>query len=161
MIAALFTPRAFVIGAVAKIALTLVVLLSGCSTSALRAHASTARLTRPAIDGVAAGLEEACSVDRAEELGRAGDVEGFAVFRERCARGAATHETLRQAWITYLDSVLAAASGGDVDIGDVLSWGVRLAATYRALAALLSELGVERPPPPLPAQLDRLARGAQ
>lgn len=156
MIASLFTPRAFVIGALAKIALSLVVLLSGCSTSALRAHASTARLTRPAIDGVAAGLEEACSVERAEELGRAGDVDGFAVFRERCARGATSHEILRQTWITYLDAVLAAASGGDIDIGDVLAWGVRLAATYHALAELLRELG--RDPPPLPAQIEQLAR---
>lgn len=157
---ALFTPRAFAIGALAKIVLSLVVLLSGCSTAQLRAHASTARLTRPAIDGVATGLEEACSVERAEQLGRAGDTDGFAVFRERCARGASTHETLRQAWITYLDSVLAAASGGDVDIGDVLSWAVRLTATYHALAELLRELGIERPPP-LPAQLERLAGGAQ
>jgi hypothetical protein len=159
VIASLFTPRAFVIGAIAKIALTLVVLLSGCSTSALRAHASTARLTRPAIDGVAAGLEEACSVERAEELGRAGDVDGFAVFRERCARGAESHETVRQAWITYLDAVLAAASGGAVDLADVLTWGMQLATAYVALADLLRELG--RDPPPLPAQLEQLARRAR
>jgi hypothetical protein len=156
---AIFTPRAFVLGAIAKIALTIVVLLSGCSASALRAHASTARLTRPAIDGVAAGLEEACSVERAEALGRAGDVAGYAQLRERCARGKASHETVRQAWITYLDAVLAGASGGDVDIGDVLAWGVRLAATYHALAELLRELG--RDPPPLPAQLEQLVRRAR
>lgn len=156
---ALFTPRAFVLGALAKLALALFVLLSGCSTAQLRAHASTARLTRPAIDGVATGLEAACSRERAEELGRADDVEGYLLFRERCARGAESHETVRQAWITYLDAVLAAASGGAVELADVLRWGMQLAASYVALADLLRELG--RDPPPLPAQLERLVRGAR
>ena len=156
---ALFTPRAFAIGAFAKIVLSLVVLLSGCSTAQLRAHASTARLTRPAIDGVAAGLEEACSVERAEELGRAGDVDGFATFRERCARGATSHETVRQAWITYLDTVLAAAGGADFDIGDVLGWATQLATAYLKIADVLREFG--RDPPPLPELLERLARRAR
>jgi len=158
-VSALFTPRAFLVGAVAKVALVVLALLFGpaCSTSQLSSHVTAARLTRPALDGVAQGLEVACSTERAAELGRAGDDEGYAQLRRRCARGAESHEVARQAWLGYLDAVLAAVSGGSVDIADLISWGLRVAQAYQAVAGLLTELG--RDAPPLPSQLARLAGG--
>lgn len=137
--------------------LSLSVLAAGCTTSQLSSHVTAARLTRPALDGVAQGLEVACSTERAAELGRVGDEEGYAQLRQRCARGAESHEVARQAWLGYLDAVLAAASGGAVDVADLISWGLRVAQAYQAVVGLLRELG--RDAPPLPSQLARLAEG--
>lgn len=153
------TPRTFLLAGVAKLILSLVVFATGCSTSQLSAHVTAARLTRPALDGVAQGLEVACSTERAAERGRAGDEEGYAQLRRRCARGAESHEVARQAWLGYLDAVLAAASGGKVDLADVLAWGLRVAQAYQAVASLLRELDVDAPP--LPSQLARIAGGAR
>jgi hypothetical protein len=142
-------------GAVLFAVLACVAPLGGCSTGQLQAHTTAARLARSTLDTTATGIEAACAPAVSERMGRAGvSADDHAEHRDRCTRAAAGHEVTRQSWLGYVDAVLAAASGGRVDLGDILAWAAQLTEAYGAVAELLRELG--REPPPLPRELAAL-----
>ena len=132
--------------------LGLILFLVACSTGQLQAHATAARLSRATLEGARVGIESACAPARSAEMARGGvSPDDHAKHVARCRKAGAGHELTRQAWLTYVDAVLAAGSGGKVDLVDIIAWAARLARTYTALAEVLVELGLE--PPQLPAQL--------
>ncbi|MCP5044200.1 MAG: hypothetical protein GY944_24490 [bacterium] len=112
----------------------------GCSD--LRIHATAAQATREALDATAGGIDLACEPDDV----RVSDEP--ATRARRCLRAAEVHDAAREAWDTWVDAILLAASGGDFDAMAALTFGLDLARLYGEVADILRAWG--HSPPDLP-----------
>lgn len=136
----------------AACALLLLVVLSGCTTSALRTHTHAASLSRATLDLGATLGEAACSTERSERMAREGvSIAVHEAHIETCLRVKGAHSLAVASWVGYVGAVLSAATAGRVGLADILLWASQLTSTYTALADALRLLGVD--PPRLPAAL--------
>lgn len=121
---------------------------SGCGASALRQHATAAKVSRAALDVGATGIEAACEPDRVRQRD---DAQARA---RACIRAFESHDVARTAWTTYVAALVLAADEGDVDLLALIPIARQLVGAYRELAEAVAAFGGEMPP--LPSLLEAL-----
>lgn len=114
----------------------LCIALAGCSPSALQRQATMASVVRVALDSAADGIDLACARERVEES---------AVRLRKCSRAVEAHDVAIAAWSLHATAILLAVEDEDSALGVALALSVPAIEAYRAVAALLRELGVDAP----------------